>query len=188
MCSTSTVEISHSAAAKMPPASAGDMAATTPRIASSMHSRLVAMPALAHSEPCTHARRAEDREFMTMRRVFGEHGGMVTADELVHCLRTHRTQPLSLVGRWIVDRAAVQFAWRAQTWFPCFQFAGEAMSIRPAVSEIVLELRDACDDWRLALWFACRNQWLDHAPPFAVVGCDPAAAVAAARIDRSIAI
>ena len=143
------------------------------------------MPALAPSELFTPAgRRVEDREFMTMSRVFGEYGGMVTADELVHSMRTNLSQPLSIVGRWIADRAAVQFAWRAQTWFPCFQFAGNPMSICPAVSEIVLELRDTYDDWELALWFASRNEWLDHASPVKVIRCDAAAAVRAARIDR----
>ena len=145
------------------------------------------MPALVPSEPHTRAGRVEDREFMTMSRVFGEHGGMLTADELVQSMRTNLAQPLSIVARWIAERAAVQFAWRSQTWFPYFQFAGNPMSIRPAVSEIVLELRDAYDDWELALWFASRNEWLDHASPVEVIRCDAAAAVRAARIDRFIA-
>ena len=144
------------------------------------------MPALAPSEPCTRARRVEDREFMTMCRVFGEHGGMVTADELVQSMRTNLAQPLSIVARWIAKRAAVHFAWRSQTWFPYFQLAGNPMSIRPAVSEIVLELRDAYDDWELAFWFASRNEWLDYASPVEVIRCDAAAAVRAARIDRLI--
>lgn len=145
------------------------------------------MSVLAPSDPCTRVGCMEDREFMTMSRVFGGHGGMVTADELVHSMRTKLAQPLSIVGRWIAQRAAVQFAWRSQTWFPHFQFAGNPMSIRPAVSEIVLELRDAYDDWELALWFASRNEWLEHAPPVEVIGRDAAAAVSAARIDRFIA-
>jgi hypothetical protein len=133
------------------------------------------------------APRVEDREFMTMGRVFGEHGGMVTADELVQSMRTNLPQPLSIVGRWIADRAALQFTWRSQTWFPCFQFVGNSMSIRPAVSEVVLELRDAYDDWELALWFAGSNEWLDHASPIEVIQRDAAAVVRAARIDRFIA-
>lgn len=132
------------------------------------------------------ARRAEDREFMTMRRLFDDHGGMLTAEELVEFMRPSVAQPLSVVARWIVERSAVQFAWRSQVWFPCFQFAGEPMAIRPVVSQIVLELRDAYDDWQLALWFARRNECLDQAPPVAVIGCDGAAAVHAARADRFI--
>ena len=146
-----------------------------------------AMPSLAPSTPCTYTRRVEDRELMTMSRVFGEHGGMVCADELVRCMRKNVAQPLSIVGRWIAERAAVQFAWRSQTWFPCFQFAGNPMSIRPVVSELVLELRDTCDDWELALWFASRNERLGHMPPVEVIRCDPAAVVRAARIDCLIA-
>jgi hypothetical protein len=145
------------------------------------------MPSLATTEPFTRASRMEDRELMTMSRVFDNHGGMVTADELVRSMRMTSPQPLSIVGRWIADRAAVQFAWRSQTWFPYFQFAGNPMSIRPAVSEIVLELRDAYDDWELALWFASRNEWLEHASPVEVIGRDAAATLSAARIDRFIA-
>ena len=144
------------------------------------------MPALAISEPSPRVGRVEDREFMTMSRVFGEHGGMVTADDLVRSMRGTVPQPLSIVGRWIADRAAVQFAWRSQTWFPYFQFAANPMSIRPAVTEAVLELRDAYDDWELALWFAGSNEWLDHASPIEVMQCDAAAVVRAARIDRLI--
>ena len=73
------------------------------------------MQALPISQPCRRVGRVEDREFMTMSRVFGEHGGMVTAEELVHAMRMDLPQPLSVVGRWIVERAAVQFAWRAQS-------------------------------------------------------------------------
>jgi hypothetical protein len=146
-----------------------------------------AMPSLAPSEPFARVHGMEDREFMTMSRVFGNHGGMVSADELVHSMRANLPQPLSIVGRWIAERAAVQFAWRSQTWFPYFQFAGNPMSIRPAVSAIVLELRDAYDDWELALWFASRNEWLEHASPVEVIGRDAAATLSAARIDRFIA-
>ena len=35
----------------------------------------------------------QDREFMTMSRVFGEHGGMDTAVEVVHSMRTNLAQP-----------------------------------------------------------------------------------------------
>ena len=51
------------------------------------------------------------------------------------------------------------------------------MSIRPAVSEIVLELRDAYDDWEVALWFASGNEWLDHASPVEMIRRDAAAAI-----------
>jgi len=145
------------------------------------------MPALAPSDPCNRVGRVEDREFMTMSRVFGQHGGMVTADELVQSMQTNLRQPLCIVGRWVAERSAVQFAWRSQTWFPYFQFAANPMSIRPAVSEVVLELRDAYDDWELALWFAGSNEWLDHALPIEVIPRDAASVVRAARIDRFIA-
>jgi hypothetical protein len=147
-----------------------------------------AMPALASSEPYPRVGRAEDHEFMTMSRVFGEHGGMVTADELVHCMRTILPQPLSIVGRWIAERAAgaVRVA------------IADLVSLLPVRRElrrrfvlpcprVVLELRDAYDDWELALWFASRNEWLDHASPVEMIRRDAAAAVQAARIDRFVA-
>ena len=121
-----------------------------------------------------------------MSRVFDAHGGMLTAEELVQCMRTNVAQPLSIVARWIANRSAVHFTWRSQTWFPSFQFAWNPMSISPAVSVIVLELRDAYDDRELALWFATPNEWLDHALPIEAIRCDPAAAVRAARIERLV--
>ena len=146
------------------------------------------MPSLAHSTPSTHVRRLEDRELMTMSRVFGGHGGMVTADELVRSMRRMNiAQPLSIVARWIAERAAVQFAWRGQNWFPCFQLEGKPMSIVPVMSEIALQLRDGFDDWELALWFATRNERLGYVPPVELIRCDPAAVVRAARIDRLVA-
>lgn len=145
------------------------------------------MPALAPTDTCIRAGWMEEREFMTMSRVFADHGGMVTADELVRSIGGTIAQPLSIVGRWIAERAAVQFAWRSQTLFPCFQFVRSPMSIRRDVSQVVLELRDAYDDWELALWFASRNEWLEHAPPIEAIRRDAAAVVRAARIDRFIA-
>jgi hypothetical protein len=146
-----------------------------------------AMPALASSMQFTPARRAEDHELMTMSRVFAEHGGVVTADALARSMRANVYQPLSIVGGWIAERAAVQFKSRSQTWFPRFQFAGNPLSILPAVHQIVLELRDAYDDWELALWFARRNVWLDHVSPVEMIQRDAAAAVRAAQADRLIA-
>jgi hypothetical protein len=145
------------------------------------------MPAFASSVPSTPARRVEDQEFIMMSSAFAEHGGMVTADALVRAMRANVCQPLSIVGRWIAERAAVQFTSRSQTWFPCFQFARNPMAIRPAVCQIVLELRDAYDDWELALWFASRNVWLDHVSPVEMIQRDAAAAVRAAQADRFIA-
>jgi hypothetical protein len=146
-----------------------------------------AMPAPALSQPCTPLRRIEDREFMTMSRVFGEHGGMVSADELVRSMRRNLQQPLSIVGRWVVDREVVQLVWRSHIYLPCFQFARDPISIRGPVSEVVRELRDAFDDWELAFWFANRNELLNYEPPVELICNDVAAVVRAAQIDRFIA-
>jgi len=145
------------------------------------------MPTLASNQPCTRGGRRQDHEFATMSRMFDAHGSMLTAEELVQSLRTNVAQPLSIVARWIARRGAVHFTWRSRTWFPCFQFARNPMSILPAVSVIILELRDAYDDLELALWFVRRNEWLDHASPVEAIQCDAAAAVRAARIDGFVA-
>ena len=133
------------------------------------------------------AGRTKDREFTAMSRVFGEHGGMATAEELVYSMRTCLPQPLSIVGRWITQRAAVQLVWRSQTYFPWFQFAHNPISIRRPVADVLLELRDTFDDWDIALWFASGNEWLDHGSPIEAIGHDAAEVVRAARIDRFIA-
>jgi hypothetical protein len=145
-----------------------------------------AMPCHVRGDPCTRAARAADREFAAMSRVFAEHGGMATANELVHSMRTCLPQPLSVVARWITQRAAVQVAWRSQTWFPWFQFARNPISIRRPVADVVLELRDAFDDWDIALWFASGNAWLHHASPIETIGQDADEVLRAARIDRFV--
>ena len=122
-----------------------------------------------------------------MSRAFHAHGGMLTAEGLVESMRTNAAQPLSIVARWIASRGAVHFTWQSRIWFPCFQFARNPMSILPAVSVILLELRDAYDDWELALWFVRRNEWVDHASPVEAIQCDAAAAVRAARINGFVA-
>jgi hypothetical protein len=144
-------------------------------------------PVAARGNPRTHAERARDREFAAMSRLFTEHGGMATAEELVVSMRTCLAQPLSIVARWITQRAAVQMVWGSQTWFPWFQFARDPISIRVPVAEVVLALRDAFDDWEIALWFASCNEWLDHRFPIEVIGHDAAEVVRAARNDRFIA-
>ena len=82
-----------------------------------------------------------------MSRAFDAHGGMLTAEELVQSMRTNVVQPLSIVA--LLDRQPRGRALhgRSRTCFPCFQFARNPMSILPAVSVIILELRDAYDDW-----------------------------------------
>ena len=129
----------------------------------------------------------KDREFMTMSRMFGKHGGMVTADELVHSMRRNLAQPLSIVARWIAKRAAVQFAWRSQTWFPFFQLqATRCRFVLPCPRSFWRCATPAMTgSWRYGSP-APTNGW-DYAPPVEVIRCDPAAAVGAARIDRLIA-
>jgi hypothetical protein len=157
------------------------------RLAGIVINARTAMPDLVLRHPCTRTGLAADREFAAMSRAFREHDGMVTADDLVHSMRTCLPQPLSVIGRWIAQRAAVQLVWRSQTYFPWFQFARNPISIRRPVAEVVLELRDAFDDWDIALWFASGNEWLDRASPIDVIGRDAAEVLRAARIDRFIA-
>jgi hypothetical protein len=147
-----------------------------------------AMPALASSEPYPRVGRAEDHEFMTMSRVFGEHGGMVTADELVHCMRTILPQPLSIVGRWIAERAAgaVRVA------------IADLVSLLPVRRE--LNVDSSCrvreSSWSCATPTmtgssrsgspAATNGWTMRRPS-RMIRRDAAAAVQAARIDRFVA-
>ena len=67
------------------------------------------------------------------------------------------------------------------------QFHVMEQPFRATGGVVVQELRDAFDDWDLALWFAESNAWLCGAAPVDVIGGDPVAVLHAARADRLIA-
>jgi len=128
------------------------------------------------------------RQYIVMANAFAPNGGIAGGDELAGLLRPCRGQPISLLARWIVDRAVVHFEWRTTIMLPMFQFEPPSMTVRPPVADVLRELSGAFDDWELALWFAQPNAWLDDRRPVDVLRIDPGAVVDSARADRYVAL
>ena len=72
----------------------------------------------------------------------------------------------------------MSFEWRQERLLPLFQFETPDMSVHARASQVIRELVDAFDDWKVAQWFAQPNSALHG---------DPAAVLRAARTDRYIA-
>jgi len=128
----------------------------------------------------------QERRFAALGAALMRHGGFVPADQLCSLLRAHWDQPLSRMARWIARREVVSVSWRAQIWLPMFQFERPSLDIRPAVSEVVVALRQVYDDWALAEWFVRPHEQLARRVPAMELSCDPAAVKAAARRDRFV--
>jgi len=128
----------------------------------------------------------QERRFAALGAALMRHGGFVPADQLCSLLRAHWDQPLSRMARWIARREVVSVSWRAQIWLPMFQFERPSLDIRPAVSEVVVALRQVYDDWALAEWFVRPHEQLARRVPAMELSCDPAAVKDAARRDRFV--
>jgi len=129
-----------------------------------------------------------DRQLAAMACGFQRHAGLATADEVVRLIRRRSEQPISSLARWIVDREVVHFAWQGATLLPLFQFDHSCMQPNPVVTGVVRELRDAFDDWAIALWFVTPNAGTNGVAPVDAFESDPLAALAAARKDRLAAL
>jgi len=129
-------------------------------------------------------RRLEDRQYAMMELAYGRKGGLSSGDGIARLLRSHSSQPLSLLARWIVDRQIVSFRWRSLLLVPKFQFEPAGMRPRPTVLDVVNELAPYRDDWDLACWFAQPNARLEHRAPLDLIDDDPEAVRRAARADR----
>jgi hypothetical protein len=130
----------------------------------------------------------EEQELVFMLTAYRPAGGVVGGDDLATMLRGHHTQPLSVVAGWLVRRSILSFHWRGQTLIPLFQFERSGMCPRADVIATLQELRDAFDDWEVALWFATPNAWLDYARPVVVVDRDPRSVLSAAQADRFVVL
>jgi hypothetical protein len=146
------------------------------------------MPDLLVREPRTCLKQFRHREFVDMSREFSRHGGMMTPDELVSSMRSGKLRAVSTIARWVDERLAIHLVWRGKAYFPSFQFGGNPTSIRQPVAQALHALRDAFDDWELALWFASANSWLGNRSPLEAIDLDGASVVHAAQADRLIAL
>ena len=145
-------------------------------------------PPIVRNRRAAWADRVEDRQLAAMSCGFQRHGGVATADEVVRLMRRRSDQPISTLARWIVDRSIVHFAWQGATLLPLFQFDRDRMLPDPIVISVVRELRDAFDDWEIALWFVTPNAGTNGVAPVAAFESNPSAALAAARTDRFVAL
>ena len=143
---------------------------------------------IVRNRPAARADRVVDRQLAAMSCGFQRHGGLATADEVVRLMRRRSDQPISTLARWIVDRSIVHFAWQGVTLLPLFQFDRDRMLPDPIVITIVRELCGAYDDWEIALWFVIPNPSTNGVAPVDAFQSHPSAALAAARMDRFVAL
>lgn len=132
--------------------------------------------------------RLEDRQFALMQGVFGPLGGLCESSRVERLLRPLSTQPISMLAHWIVAGRIVSFEHQGTTWIPMFQFEPASMQLLAGVADTIEALAPAFDEWELALWFASPNDALHGAAPAGVVARNAAAVLAAARLDRFVAL
>ena len=68
-----------------------------------------------------------------------------------------------------------------------FQFERGEPAVKPGLSQVLAELVDVFDGWRLAAWFAQPSAWLNGQRPVDLLDSDLSGVRAAARVDRFIA-
>lgn len=90
-------------------------------------------------------------------RAYAAHGGVLVGDRVVERLRQRRPQPLSVLGRWIVQREVVWFNHEDRLHLPMFQFDGGDMTVRRDVADVLEALRPFLDDDGVADWFVTPN-------------------------------
>jgi len=163
----------------------------TPLFSEASRHPIQASPLLAGTSLYEGPRWRADAEFAEMQRAFAPYAGMSTGDELLLRASRSRPLPISSLARPIARRELVSLMHRGQLLLPNFQFEPGSLQLLPAMTEIVLELRDVFDDWDLALWFAMPNVVLQHARPVDLLasrGSGVSEVREAARVDRFIAL
>lgn len=113
-----------------------------------------------------------------------DHGGYFSAEELTAALRRHRSQPLSAIARWIVQREVLSLRRQGSLVMPVFQFSRPAFEPLPIVRLVLGELSDVLSDAEIAAWFFRPNLWLDGCLPACAIRASVEAVHRAARADR----
>ena len=113
------------------------------------------------------------------------------------CLRCEETSarrglangdvPTALLER-AADGRVVSLKGLGAIWIPVFQFQRPGWVLKPAVRDVLKELRGVFDPHEMATWFASSNDWLGHRRPADVLDADRAALLSAARADRFVAV
>jgi len=139
------------------------------------------------ARPTSFTSSSEGSEFALMRTAYESTGGLVTGNRWADELRARFGQPISIAARAIVNRSVVHANWHGEIWLPKFQFKLSEPSVRTEVRNVIGELRDAFNDWELAVWFAEPNSWLAGRIPANAIGDSGDEVIQAARADRYVA-
>lgn len=130
-------------------------------------------------------RRRDDHVLGDMVDRYGQRGGLASTDELVHLMRPHWRQPVSVLARWIVDRKVLSFAWHGQILLPAFQFESPRMTPNQAIAECSRELGDTVDDEAFAAWFIRPDDGLGGNSPLDLLSSHPDVVIEAAARTRA---
>jgi len=115
-------------------------------------------------------------------------GGVATGDDVAERLRVTVRQPLSVLGRWIVDRHVITLSCGARLMLPLFQFDFDRGCVNSGAVAALSELTGVMTDNEVACWFAQPNAELNGAVPAQTLLNDFPAVLAAARADRCLAL
>jgi hypothetical protein len=126
-----------------------------------------------------------DHLFVHMLHAFRDTGGIAREVELAR--RAKRRIRPAADGARDQPPGLISFEWHAWVWLPMFQFAdAHSLSLRLECEAVVAELAPFFDGWRLALWFAEANAWLDDRCPVHMLESHPNDVYDAARADRFV--
>ena len=114
---------------------------------------------------------ASDRDFLT-------------AEQLITALRPRRSQPMSTIAHWIVQKDVLSLHRQGCLVLPMFQFSQPELDPLPIMHLILGELSSVLAEAELADWFYTPNVWLDGCLPACAVRVRANAVYQAARADR----
>jgi hypothetical protein len=114
-------------------------------------------------------------------------GGLIRSSALSRLLDDWHRGRCAGLAQLVATDEIFGFNWHAESWIPMFQFDGD-LSVKPALSRVLTELKPMVDEWALAAWFIQPNPWLQTKQPVDLLDSDLPAVMDAARNGRSIAV
>lgn len=112
------------------------------------------------------------------------HTGYLTTEQLTTALRSRRSQPMSAIAHWIVQRDVLSLHRQGCLVLPIFQFSQPDLEPLPIMHLILSELSDVLTEAELPDWFFAPNVWLDGCLPACAIRGRAEAVYQAARADR----
>lgn len=138
---------------------------------------------VAYCHPADTLQEHADHQFIALLDSYRDTGGLARAQEVAALLKHRCAGDPATLTSWIVNQKVICFEWQTKIWLPMFQFNRLDMTLQPALSPVLAQLRPAYDPWGLANWFAKSNAWLGDRTPAAMLSLDPAAVLNAARAE-----